>query len=105
MKTHAHSKRQGNPTVNNYFSIVLTLLLCAIATASLYGCQVVAAGLFLSTFAVSPALTEELTEKHKAMLVRDLKQGLITKEAAAADCERLLAKTLEPKQDCIFSGA
>jgi hypothetical protein len=90
--------------VNNYFSIVLTLLLCALATASLYGCQVVTAGLLLSTFAVNPTLTEELTEKHKAMLSRDLKQGLITKEVASAECERLLAKTLEPQQDCIFSG-
>jgi hypothetical protein len=89
--------------VNNYFSIVLTLLLCALSIASLYGCQVVTAGLLLSTFAVKPALTDELTEKHKAMLARDLKQGLITKEAATADCERRLAQTLEPKQDCIFS--
>ena len=89
--------------MNNYFSIVLTLLLCALGIASLYGCQVVAAGLLLSTFAVKPALTEELTEKDKAMLTRDLKQGLITKEAATAECERRLAQTREPKQDCIFS--
>ena len=52
----------------DYIYVLPTLLLCALVIASLHGCQVVAAGLFLSAFAVKPALTEGLTDEHKAML-------------------------------------
>ena len=71
---------------------------CAVLALSCQGCF----ELTTSSFAGYQSGVEELDQTHYDGLQYSLERRLIPRENAIAECERLRAKTINPKIDCVF---